>query len=273
MLTTVFKVWAKLPLRSVHFLGLILGWGLFFSSYKYRKRVREHLQIAFPNEEPAQLKSLLQASIAESGKGILETFSIWFSPQRRLLGWVKACHGWSHVEKALQKGNGVIFLTPHLGCFEITSLYYGSRHPITALYRPPRMPALNALIEAGRQRDGVTLAPANMRGVRALIKALKRGEAIGILPDQVPEPNEGAWTSFFGRPAYTMTLVGKLQQSTNATILIAYGERLANGEGYQIHIQPFEAEPTPLHINQAIEDMIRRCPSQYLWSYRRYKKP
>lgn len=273
MLIVFFKTLARLPLSWVHGLGCLLGWGLFLSSYKYRKRMREHLQIAFPNKEPSQVKAMLHASIAESGKGMLETFSIWFSPQSRILAWVKACHGWSYVEDALNKGQGVIFLTPHLGCFEITSLYYGSRYPITALYRPPRLPALNALIEAGRQRDGVCLAPANMRGVRALLKALKRGEAVGILPDQVPEPNEGVWANFFGRPAYTMTLVGKLQHTTDATILIAYGERLPHGQGYQIHIQPFEAEPTPLHINQAIEGLIRRNPTQYLWSYRRYKNP
>lgn len=257
----------------IHSLGMGLGWCIFIGSHKYRKRIREHLSIAFPALDKRAFQALLSTNIVESGKAMLETTSIWFSPQARILHWVKSCQGWSHVETALAKGKGVIFLTPHLGCFEITSLFYGSRHPITALYRPPRIQALNTLIEAGRQRDGVTLAPANMNGVRKLLKALKRGEAIGILPDQVPEENEGAWAPFFSKPAYTMTLVGKLQQATGATILIAFGERLSKGEGYRIHIAPFDAEPTPLNINHAIENLVRAYPSQYLWSYRRYKKP
>jgi Kdo2-lipid IVA lauroyltransferase/acyltransferase len=178
------------------------------------------------------------------------------------------------VDDALKLGKGLIFITPHLGCFEITSIYYGSKHPITVLYRAPKQAWLMPLIEAGRSRTGVTLAEANAAGVRKLMQALKRNEAIGILPDQIPAEGEGEWADFFGKPAYTMTLASKLAEKTGAAVILAFGERLPNGAGYAIHLSRLEdgAIATPALLNKAIEAQIAQNPSQYLWRYNRYKQ-
>jgi KDO2-lipid IV(A) lauroyltransferase len=144
------------------------------------------------------------------------------------------------------------------------------------LYRPPRLRWLEGVMRAGRERGQARLAKADVGGVRLLYKALKRNEAIGLLPDQVPSQGEGEWVDFFGRPAYTMTLVARLAQSSEATVLIAYSERLAHGRGYVIHVEPLTldfAAPVPRQINAALERTIRACPEQYLWSYNRYKIP
>jgi KDO2-lipid IV(A) lauroyltransferase len=129
------------------------------------------------------------------------------------------------------------------------------------------------LINQGRQRGKVSLAPANAQGVKLLLQALKRGEAIGILPDQAPYEGEGEWAPFFGRPAYTMTLASKLAQKSGAQVLMAFGERLPNGRGFHIHIKPIPEGGinTPELLNQAIENTIAQCPSQYMWIYDRYK--
>ena len=177
------------------------------------------------------------------------------------------------VKDALKLGRGIIFLTPHLGCFEITSIYYGSKHPITVLYRAPKIKSLEKLILKGRARTGVTLAEANASGVRKLMQALKRGEAIGILPDQIPAEGEGEWADFFGKPAYTMTLASKLAEKTGASVIMGYGERLAKGVGYAIHLTTIAAGAiaTPALLNKAIETQIAQKPDQYLWRYNRYK--
>jgi KDO2-lipid IV(A) lauroyltransferase len=180
-------------------------------------------------------------------------------------------HGWQIVENALQTGKGIIFLTPHLGCFEITSIYYGNQHPITVLYRPPKLKWLEALILRGRSRTGVSLATADTKGVRKLMQALKRGEAIGILPDQIPAAGEGEWADFFGKPAYTMSLASKLAEKTGATVIMGFGERLENGAGYALHLNKLDSIATPTLLNQAIEQQIAQKPGQYLWSYNRYK--
>jgi Kdo2-lipid IVA lauroyltransferase/acyltransferase len=127
-------------------------------------------------------------------------------------------------------------------------------------------------MRAGRERGLAKLAKADLSGVRLLYKALKRGEAIGLLPDQVPAGGEGEWANFFGRPAYTMTLVGRLAQASNATILLVSAERRARG--YVINFEPLQLDfslSVPQQINAALEKMIRACPAQYLWSYNRYK--
>ena len=273
MLKALLRILALLPLPLVNGIGVLAGWGLYFFSSKVGRRTRKNLNIAGISQSPAAYRKLVRQSIIETGKGLIETFAIWFRPQERVLPWVSECHGWEHVEAARAQGRGIIFLTPHLGCYEITALYYAARHPITVLYRPARQQWLAPLTEQGRNRSQIKQVPTTMGGVRSLLKALKKQEAVGILPDQVPEFGEGVWADFFGTPAYTMTLVSKLAETTNARVLLAFGERLPWGRGYVIHIHPLELEPTPENINQSIEQLVRQCPQQYLWSYRRYKRP
>jgi KDO2-lipid IV(A) lauroyltransferase len=273
LLHSILKSFAKLPLPIIQKLGVMLGWAIYVCSKKTAIRIQHNLRQSLICQNEQELKQVVRKNIAESGKALLETLAIWFNNDRSVLALVKKCEGWQHVDTALNKGRGIIFLTPHLGCFEITSLYYGAHFPMTVLYRPPRQAWLLPLINSGRQRGKITLAPANSPGVKQLLQALKRGEAIGMLPDQAPLEGEGEWAPFFGRPAYTMTLASKLAQKTGAQVLMAFGERLNSGRGYHIHIQPIAEGGinTPALLNKEIERIIRQCPSQYLWSYDRYK--
>ena len=137
---------------------------------------------------------------------------------------------------------------------------------------------MRTLIQLGRKRERLHLAPADLSGVRALIKALKKGQMVGMLPDQAPKNGEGVWLDFFGRPAYTMTLAARLTE-TGAAVLLTWGERLPGGQGYRIHFQVLSRELSgdtvqrAAQINREIETVIRQCPVQYLWGYNRYKIP
>lgn len=272
-LALMLKLLAKLPLCIVHFLGSVMGWASYLSYQKYANLINTNLGLSQLTKDHVSFKKTLHRNISETGKAFLETFAIWFKDYSKLKNWYQACTGWEHVEAALVKGKGIIFLTPHLGCFEITSLYYGQFHPITVLFRPPRQNWLMPLISQGRKRGKVSLAPANAQGVKLLLQALKRGEAIGILPDQAPHEGEGEWVPFFGRTAYTMTLASKLAEKSGAQVLMAFGERLENGRGYHIHIKPIKEGGinSPELLNQEIEKAIAQCPSQYIWVYDRYK--
>jgi len=134
------------------------------------------------------------------------------------------------------------------------------------------------LILNGRKREHLHLAPADLSGVRSLIKALKKGQAVGMLPDQAPKVGEGVWLKFFGRYAYTMTLAARLTE-TGATTLLAWGERLPKGRGYRLHFRPplqvlsGSTIERAAQINGEIEALVRECPAQYLWGYNRYKRP
>jgi KDO2-lipid IV(A) lauroyltransferase len=271
MLLLVSKLLAALPLPAIHIIGKAVGWLMHIFSPTVAKIQRNNLQSSCLSRNKSEFKRIINANIGETGKAILETLALWQWPQEKVLAHVTHWHRWDLVEEALSHGRGLIFLTPHLGCFEITSLYYGSRHPVTVLFRPPKKSWLARLIDTGRTKGQVKLAPANAQGVRALMQALKRNEAIGILPDQIPSEGEGDWADFFGKPAYTMTLACKLAEKTGAPILMVFGERLPNGKGFEIHVTPVASIATPTLLNQAIEQQIKQKPEQYLWRYNRYK--
>lgn len=258
-----------LPLHVLHNLGALAGILAWLASPTYRRHLRENLATA-------GLSAVHWEAVREAGKGLLELPKIWLRPQAEVVSRVVRVSGWERVEAAWAAGRGIVFLTPHLGCFEITAQYYAAQRPMTVLYRTPKQPWLQTLIERGRGAH-LTLAPADLSGVRRLLRTLKAGEAVGLLPDQVPGKGEGVWAPFFGRPAYTMTLAARLAE-TGASVILAYAERLPYGAGY--HLRLF-ALPAPLsgtpaertaQLNAALEELIRECPAQYLWGYNRYKK-
>jgi KDO2-lipid IV(A) lauroyltransferase len=272
----LFDVLARLPLSVLHRLGALFGWGTYLYSSRYASRLRENLRKAgLDRSEPGQ-KKLLHTNIREMGKGILELTWVWRRPLTKVVASVKQCHGWEHFEAAQSRGKGVITLTPHIGCFEVIGLYIAARMPMTCMYRPPRWKFLDTLMHEGRERGQMKLAPTDLGGVRQLLKALKKGQVIGVLPDQVPGNGEGEWAPFFGRPAYTMTLIGRLIESSGAAVVMCRSERLPHGKGYALHFSPLSfdvATSIPRQMNAALEEMIRNHPEQYLWSYNRYKVP
>ncbi len=273
MVLMLMRCCARMPLAGLHFFGAGLGWLVYGLSPTYRRRLRENLLASGLCTDETSYRRTLRAAVAEAGKSITELCRVWFGRDDEIDTLVR-CDDWSVVEAAQREGRGLIFLTPHLGCFEISALYGARRLPLTVLYRPPKRAALEPLMRAGRARAQARLAPANLQGVRLLYKALRRGEAIGVLPDQAPGVGEGEWADFFGRTAYTMTLVTRLQESTGAAVVMAFAERLPGGKGYHLHLQRVNAAPlSPAALNRAVEDVIRRCPAQYLWGYNRYKAP
>jgi KDO2-lipid IV(A) lauroyltransferase len=274
MVVTALRLVARLPLAWLHAAGSVLGWAVYWASPTYAARLRGNLRSSGVCDSEIECRALVRSAVAEAGKGATELIAIWFGSDAKVAGFVADVAGWEVVEAARARGRGIIFLTPHLGCFEITSLYVAQRWPLIALYRPPRLSWLEPLMLLGRQRWQAVLAPANLRGVRLLYRTLQKGGNVGLLPDQAPGAGEGVWADFFGRRAYTMTLVTRLQRATGAAVVMGYAERLPGGRGYRLHAEELPAiglDETAL--NHAIEMLVRRCPEQYLWSYNRYKVP
>jgi KDO2-lipid IV(A) lauroyltransferase len=271
MLVPIFRFLSIFPLPFLHAVGAALGWLVYLSSPSYRRRMRDNMR-------QAGYVQHLSAAVAEAGKSIVELPFIWCADPKRVSRHATD-ENWAIVQQQLDAGRGIVFLTPHLGCFEIVAQEIALRTELMVMYRPPKKAALKPLIEGARARDNLLLAPANMSGVRMLAKCLKKGKPIGLLPDQVPQEGEGVWASFFGRAAYTMTLPAKLAQLGDATIIVTYAERLPGGKGYVIRFVPFDgtldgdAAAQAQAINSAMERLIARNPTQYYWSYNRYKVP
>lgn len=277
MLTALLRLFAKLPLAWLHSAGAMLGWLSYHASPSYANRLRENLHSGGAWQSQEEYKKLIKTNVLEAGKASAELAWVWFRPQTESAASVRKVSGWDVVEAARSQGRGLILLTPHIGCFEIISQYLSLKFPLTALYRSPRYAMLERAMLAGRTRPAMRLAPADIKGVRVLLKALRNGEAVGILPDQVPAQGDGDWANFFGRPAYTMTLAARLAQRTGAPVVITYAIRLPRGAGYELSFEqmpPREPDESPARqLNRALENVIRRFPEQYMWSYNRYKAP
>lgn len=271
----LFRIFSHLPLSWLHGLGSCVGWTVWWLSPDYRRRLRANLGLAVAQPD----KKLVRSVISQIGRQMFELPFIWMRPQREVLGRVVHVEGRELIERARADGHSVLMLTPHLGCFEICAQYCSSVAPITVLYRPPRKKMLQPLMKMGRARGDVRVASADIAGVRRLVKALRNGEMVGMLPDQAPGQGEGVWAPFFGRQAWTMTLAARLSEIRGVKVLMIWTERLSGGNGYIVRIsEPVETIAGPLDtrcmtINREIERLILACPSQYLWGYNRYKRP
>lgn len=265
----LLRALARLPLPLLHALGAAVGWLTFVLSGTYRRRF-------LANARQAGLRfTAVHRAVAEAGKLVMETPRLWFGASV-FAHW----EGVGLIEAARARGRGILFLTPHLGCFEIAAQSYALQHgPVTVLYRPARKAWLRDIVANARRRENLDAAPTTLAGVKQLLKALRAGQTVGLLPDQVPPQGQGVWAPFFGKPAYTMTLPARLAQQTGATVLLVWGERLSLGRGYRMHVracdEPFPADPVDAaaRLNGLMESLVLECPGQYLWAYQRYKQP
>ena len=261
------------PLWALHALGHVGGWLAWLLSPVYRRRFMDNARqagLGFAQVAPA---------IGHAGAMSAELPRLWFGAPVPVQ--------WADDRAAVQayaSGQGVLFLTPHLGCFEITAQAlaerFGAEHgDLTVLYRPAREPGLAQVMENARNRPGLEAVPTTLAGVRQMIKALRAGRAVGLLPDQVPPEGMGQWAPFFGKPAYTMTLAARLAAQTGARVVLIWGERLPWGQGYRLHTGTLghelsqDLEVAVVQINQAMERLVLQRPGQYLWGYARYKGP
>jgi KDO2-lipid IV(A) lauroyltransferase len=279
-MTAILRLLALLPLPLLHLLGAAAGWMTFWSSPTYRRRFRamaSRAGVPWPLARPA---------VAHSGRMLAELPYLWTRPPTSRLAPPVRWEGEQLMIDALAARRGLVLLTPHLGCFELLAQAYAERfgqgdQPVTVLYRPARKAWLRDLVDRSRVRPGLDAAPATLAGVRQMIRALRRGQTVGLLPDQVPPQGQGVWAPFFGQPAYTMTLAARLVQQTGARWLLMSCERLPRARGYVVRVkaplEPLPADGDPAEsaavINRAMEHLILEQPGQYLWAYHRYKRP
>ncbi len=284
----LFYLLSGWPLFVLHLMGSVMGWLAYLLSPSYRRRLVAHARMA------GLTRWQRWQAVAHAGKMVGELPRLWGRPRDQALGHSVRWEQVEVVEHALAEGHGLMVVTPHLGCFEITAQAYaerfGAAKPITALYRPAKQPWLAEMLKSARNRPGMLTSPATLAGVRQMLRALKKGDTVGILPDQVPPEGMGAWAPFFGREAYTMTMAAKLVAQTGCAVVLLRGERLnwldrlRQGCDYVVHARRVPADVEHLlaqgdaaqsaaAINRLMEEMIMQAPEQYLWGYNRYKGP
>jgi len=266
-LVAVLRVLGALPLGVLRAVGAVLGLAVYLVSPGYRRKLRANLRTA----GYLSVADALRAA-AEAGRMVGELPYVWSRSPFELARHV-VCDDLDVLDAAEAGGGGILFLAPHLGAFDVAARYYANRAPITVLFKPPRQAWLRPVVAFSRNTPSMRAVAANVAGVRALLRALRAGEAVGLLPDQVPDAGEGCWAPFFGKPAWTMTLPLRLAGQRGIRVVLAVGERLPGSRGWRVHLETMDEAPTPEALNARMEVLIRRFPAQYLWGYNRYKRP
>lgn len=277
----ILRVWRLLSQRSPSCLWRLAGWLTpIYTLFATRERrvTRSNLARAYPMLDQRQRDVLARLSLRHSVATVLELGFAWQGKPELVNASIKAIHGQALLDQAQAEGKGIIILAPHFGNWEVLNFWLSSHMPFTAMYEPPRIAPLDDTIRQGRERMGAHLVPTTARGVSSLLKALKRCEAVGILPDQVPEDTGGVIAPFFGYLAYTATLLPKLVARTNAHVIVAVAQRRHEGDGFELHfmeadkrVYDTDEAVSAQGVNASVEATIALNPIQYQWEYKRYK--
>lgn len=272
------KLAAWLPWSINNWLGQFIGQCLFLIPNQSKRITDINLRRCFPELPTKARDGLVRKSLIETAKMATAAGPIWSWKQDRVLSLIKQVSGEDACIQARDAGRPIIFILPHLGDWELVNMYLSAHYSLTCLYRPPRLKGLGDFIKSARERFGATLVPTDVTGIRQLLKALKRGETVCILPDQEPAKGNGEFIPFFGIAAYTMVLAARLIKKVDAEVVFVFAERLAKGQGYHLHFeQPVvidhAADITEIsqQINAGVEYCIRQTPEQYQWEYKRFR--
>lgn len=276
----ILKLTAILPLPLVHGFGYFIGYLFIIIPNKNKNVAKKNIELCFPELNTEAKKKLLNKNLIETGKTLAEMGLIWLGKSERVLNLITSVEGEEHLKAAFEKNKGVLLAMPHIGSWELVNLYAAKHYPVTSLYKPAHLDSIDGIIKQSRERTGANLVPTDTKGVRAVSKALKNGELIVILPDQQPylHMKNGVFSNFFNTPAYSMTLMPKLASKMDSEIIYAYAKRLAHGKGFKLIFSNASVNENKNDIqhsvdimNKDIEKVVRECPEQYQWTYKRFK--
>lgn len=278
LLNLIARVLSSISLPMNHRIGAAIGWLAWTARTKLRTITLINLSLCFPDWSEEQKNRIGKNSLIETGKTLTESFWLWKRPNSDVLERLIIIEGEQLLRDAQASAQGLIVATPHMGSWESCCLPLVTEEPVTFFYKPPRMRAIEPLIVAGREHmggDGVKLDAA---GIKHVLKRLKHGHTVGILPDQEPDLINGHFAPFFSQPANTMTLLAKFANKTQSQVLFCFAKRLPKGAGWQLHyMQPAKGVDdqdktiATTILNATVEQCVLACPEQYMWNYKRFR--
>jgi len=243
-----------------------------------QQTTQQNLQLCFPELSSEELALMVRQSIQNTTQTVFEMGMCWLWPMEKILDLIVEVDGKDELNEARAEGKGVIVLAPHLGNWEILGHYLAEQNQSTFLYQPPKIKYFDKMIKSARGRGKALLASTNRQGIASLLKALKKGEQVGILPDQEPSLEGGEFAPFFGEPALTMTLIAGLTSRTGARVVSGFAERLPKGGGFKLqfrHADPLmydsDTKKSVEGLNRTVEECVKQSVVQYQWEYKRFK--
>lgn len=277
LIELLLRLLAHLPFSAQRGLGRFLGKRMLRKQGREARITRINLQRCFPEKGTQEIEKLLEDSLIATATMAVETAAVWFRDEKWRNQLIVGQEGKALFDEAVQDSRGLILLAPHFGNWELAGMCSATHAPTTAIYRKPRLEAMDNMLQRVRSEGDTTMVPASSRGVMAVLKALGRGEMTVILPDQEPAPEGGIFSPFFGQQALTMTLIHRLIEKTSPRVLMVYARRVENGHilGYfepDQAIYSADQQTSVDALNRSIERMVELAPEQYQWEYKRFRK-
>ncbi len=282
VLRLLFRIGGHLPLRFLHAVGGFVGFLAWRLSGESRRLALRNIELCFPKLSPAEHRRMARTAFGHYYKSLLEYPVIWTGDRERVRQLAVEVHGRELIDQALAQEKGLVIAAMHLGSFEIGIIPMAAEYPITSMYKPLKQATLDEVSREGRSRFGARLvAIVRRQGKRAigseLLRALKRGEIVYVLPDRDPPRGQGVFAPYFGIDAHSPVLTARLIQATGAKLLICTGERLPKGRGFVVRFteppagyDSADVATATAALNAGMEARVRSCPEQYWWVYRRF---
>jgi len=273
------RLFARLPWRTVQGLGSMIGWLMWKLPNRSREVARTNLQKCFPELSPAELDTLLGRTLRQTGMTFTESACAWIWPAEKTLGLVRQVEGLEVLQEALASGKGVVGITSHLGNWEVLNHFYCDQCKPIIFYRPPKLKAVDELLQRQRVQLGNRVAPSTREGILSVIKEVRRGGAVGIPADPEPSEGSGIFVPFFATQALTSKFVPGMLAGGKAVGVFLHALRLEDGSGYKVVLEAApdgmyseDAETGVAAMSAMIEKYVRAYPSQYMWTMKRFKK-
>ncbi|MEO3356013.1 lipid A biosynthesis acyltransferase [Acinetobacter haemolyticus] len=272
----LIKFLSRQPIQLGRFFARMLaGFLTSFQLSKISKIIGLNIQIAFPNMDQQQRQQLTKKAIQNELTSYFEFLSIWGSSNQRNIQRIQNVSGEQYLHDALAEKKGIVLIVPHFGTWEVMNAWLSQYTEMTILYKPVKNPDADRFVREARSREQAHLVPTDESGVRQIFKALKQGGTTAILPDHTPD-HGGEMINYFGIPLASSSLSAKLIQKTKAKALLIYTMR-NDQDGFDMYIEPIapqiyqgSAEDGTLIIHQTLEQLIKRYPDHYHWSYKRF---
>ena len=238
--------------------------------------IRQNIQLCFPHLDSNAQKQLRRATIKQTCYSALELAAVWCWPAEKILAHISneaVCDSFNQSKK------GRIVIVPHLGSWELVSLWLARQSDFMCLYKPQASAAVDQFVLNARSRNGAKMLPIDASGLRQLSRGLKQGKTVMILPDQRPKKDKARiMANFFGHEAPTTPLIHNLCNRIDCDIFLATIFRESSDKTFHLNLHELDHEKISAdqqasldYLNEQIEALIKQHPEQYQWGYSRFK--
>lgn len=276
----LLRFFSKLPLPFLQRIGSLVGRlaGRMRNASPYRV-VQRNFELCYPELDATAIEKLTRQNLVDTAPVAFEFAKTWGMPPEYSISQIRKVHNEEIFFQAIRSGKGTIALLPHFGSWEFMNAWTAQHTPPTIMYKPGKDKGVDAFVLQARSRLNSVLVPADERGVKGLLLALRKNGFVAVLPDHVPQDNGGIHAPFFGISTWTGVIVPRLIQRTQCAVIVMTCIRRPNGDGFEL----FFDRPDPAifdqdlltattALNRSLETVIRRNPTHYHWFYKRFRK-